>query len=85
MVSEWDFDPDGFVVLEQAARCLDRIEQARRQVDAEGITVEGRYGPRVNPAAMVERDQRALLVRLLRQLGLEQEATPSDRLGFSRG
>jgi hypothetical protein len=34
---------------------------------------------------MVERDQRALLVRLLRQLGLEQEATPSDRLGFSRG
>jgi hypothetical protein len=85
MTSEWDFDPDGLKLLEQAARCLDRIEQARRQIDADGLTIEGRYGPRAHPALTVERDGRALFVRIIRQLGLEQDAPASDRLGFSRG
>lgn len=69
-------DAGGLAVLEQAARCYDRAEEARRMLDREGVVVKDRWGQRKpHPAAPVERDARAQLLAALRQLNIE---TPEE-------
>src|SRR3954447_24221921 len=77
-----DFDLAGheLAVLEQAAKCLDRLVEARELLDVEGICVRDRFGqPRPHPAAAIERDCRIALARLLRELQLGAEA-PEPRI-----
>lgn len=69
-------DAGGLAVLEQAARCYDRAEEARRMLDREGVVTKDRWGQRKpHPAATVERDARAQLLAALRQLNI---ATPEE-------
>jgi nucleotide-binding universal stress UspA family protein len=66
-------DPGGLALLQQAAEAADRIASVRRQIDEQGELLVIKGIPRVNPLCAVERDQRAALVRCLRNLNLDIE------------
>ncbi len=79
IVSEWELDPAELEVLRLALEALDLADRARLDLKA-GLTIEGRYGPRVNPAMAINRDASGLAARLLKQLGLEEMGvTPTNR------
>ena len=68
-----DYELDGaqLALLEEACRSLDRADEARAIVDEAGATFLDRFDqPKVHPAVGVERDQRGLFARLIRELGL---------------
>jgi hypothetical protein len=77
-------DSAGLELLRQAAECADRIGSVRRQIDEHGEMLVIRGVPRVNPLCAVERDQRAALVRCLRNLNLDLEPL-RDRVGRPAG
>jgi hypothetical protein len=66
-------DPAGCELLRQAAEAADRIDSVRKQIDKQGELLVIKGVPRVNPLCAVERDQRAALVRCLRNLNLDLE------------
>ena len=66
-------------VLIQACEAADRAASAKAQVDRDGVTLEGRYGPRIHPAAAVERDARAAVLRSLVALGVVDRRQPTVR------
>lgn len=60
--------------LTVAAEAFDRLVQARGLVDAEGLTIEDRFGQsRAHPALAIERDSRIAYLRAVRELNLEVE------------
>jgi phage terminase small subunit len=64
---DWQYDE-----LSQAAEAADLIAQCRDAVEAEGLTTVDRYGQvRQHPLLTVQRDARNVLLRALRQLGLD--------------
>jgi hypothetical protein len=77
-------DPAGLELLRQAAECADRIASVRQQIDEKGELLVIKGIPRVNPLCPVERDQRAALVRCLRNLNLDIEPL-RDRPGRPPG
>jgi hypothetical protein len=77
-------DPAGLELLRQAAEAADRIASVRRQIDQAGELLVIKGIPRVHPLCMVERDQRAALVRCLRNLNLDLEPL-RDRPGRPSG
>ena len=77
-------DPGGMALLQQAAEAADRIASVRRQIDEQGELLVIKNIPRVNPLCAVERDQRAALVRCLRNLNLDIEPL-RDRPGRPEG
>jgi hypothetical protein len=77
-------DPGGRALLQQAAEAADRIASVRRQIDEQGELLVIKNIPRVNPLCAVERDQRAALVRCLRNLNLDVEPL-RDRPGRPEG
>jgi len=59
-------------LLEQAASTLDRIEQARDQLEQDGGYFVDRWQqPKPHPALAVEKDNKVLFARLVRELGLD--------------
>jgi hypothetical protein len=78
-------DVAGRLQLEQALRCFDRAEQARRVLDKEGVvTLDARGRPKQHPAFAVERDARSLMLALLKSLNLDLEPL-RDRPGRPPG
>jgi phage terminase small subunit len=78
---------DGFALEQHHTRLLtlageawDRCVQAREALDKLGLTVEDRFGfPMPRPEIAVERDSRLAFCRIIRELDLDTEATPSPR------
>jgi hypothetical protein len=77
-------DPAGLELLRQAAEAADRIASVRAQIDQQGELLVIKGIPRVNPLCAVERDQRAALVRCLKNLNLDLEPL-RDRPGRPPG
>jgi len=68
-----------FELLRQSCFCLDRIETAQKEVEKDGKAfIQDRFGQlREHPALKVEKDNRILFARLLRELGLDIATTES--------
>jgi len=57
-----------------AAEARDRCEQARKMLEAAGITTTDARGVvRPHPAVAIERDSRVSFVRIIRELGLADD------------
>ena len=64
--------PHHLRLLTLAAECWDRVEQARETLQRDGMTVVGRFGPKVHPCVNIERDNKILFARLVRELNLSE-------------
>lgn len=66
---------DALLTLESALQAYDRWQQAKGEIDRDGLTGTDRFGQsRLHPACAVERDSRAAMLRALAALGLEPPA-----------
>ena len=67
-------------LLESASVCVDRIAQARRHIRKHGAFLKDRFGQmKENPAGKVERENKILFSRLVRELNLDLETPPANR------
>ena len=73
----FELEPHHRSILERALEALDRLRQAQAAIDRDGITVQGRFGPKAHPATALERDSRIAYLRAIRELGLDLEAPAS--------
>ena len=66
------FDAHQLELLKLACLTLDRVTEARAVLKKEGAYIVDRYGqPREHPAAVTERQNKILFMRLSRELGLD--------------
>ncbi len=69
-----------------AGECWDRVAQAREVLDRVGVTYLDRFGaPRPRPEVAVERDNRIVFARLVREVGLDATAPPDPRIPRGAG
>lgn len=77
VIDDFDFESHHFRILIRVAEAWDRGEQAREQIDRDGITVPDRYGVlKQHPAIAVERDSRTAFFRGIRELALDGVGSP---------
>ena len=67
------FELEGYQLesLRLACEALDRIEDARLAIQKHGLVIEGRLGVKANPACDVEKNNKTIFARLLREIGLD--------------
>jgi len=72
-------------ILREACDCLHRIHEARRRIDQDGgaYYLDRFEQPKSHPALKVEKENRTLFARLIRELGLDisEETRPPGRPG----
>jgi phage terminase small subunit len=66
-------DPGGLALLAVACEASDRVASCRKQLDEEGEVITVRGLPRAHPAAAIERDARAAMIRAIKELHLDIE------------
>jgi P27 family predicted phage terminase small subunit len=64
-------------ILTAAAGCLDRMAEARALIQKDGIVIQGLHSKIAHPAVAIERDARIGFARLVRELGLAEDADES--------
>jgi Phage terminase, small subunit len=70
---DYEFTAAELVLLEEALRSLDRADEARRLVDKHGMVVPTEAGgTKMHPAAVIERDCRAAVATMFKQLKLHE-------------
>ena len=81
LVSEFEFQTEAdWRLLEEAAGCVQRIEECRAVIKEKGLMIPTGTGSwKPNPATNIERDCRILLARLLRELRLNDAPGIDDR------
>jgi P27 family predicted phage terminase small subunit len=73
ITARFTLEPTELELLRLALEAVDRCEEARQVLAAEGITSVGRYGQRLaHPACAIERDARLAAARLFKQLALPE-------------
>jgi P27 family predicted phage terminase small subunit len=85
----WETTVEAYVLQEHHLRLLqlaceawDRAQEAREQLERDGLTVPGREGGvRAHPCIAIERDARLAVARLVRELDLDVEPPVPERLG----
>jgi P27 family predicted phage terminase small subunit len=71
---DYDLEAHHLIILTKACECLDRAEQARKEVAQDGLTVKDRYGSvKPHPCCKIEIDSKNTARLLLRELGLDLE------------
>jgi phage terminase small subunit len=66
--------------LVMACECLDTINSARSEIQKAGEFFIDRWGqPRAHPGFTIIRDQKALFIRIIRELGLDLEIPEAAR------
>lgn len=74
-----EIKPEQEESLYQAAHCLDRIQEARDIIDKEGIVAVDRFGqPKTHPATIVEKDNKALFSRMVKDVFGSASETNGD-------
>jgi hypothetical protein len=76
-------DGGGLAMLKLACESADRAQACREQIDADGVMIRGRTGPREHPLLKAELGARSFTVRTLQRLGLDVE--PVGRPGRPLG
>lgn len=85
IIEDFDLEPHHFEILCRTAEAMDRADAARDLVAKEGLTVVDRYGtPKAHPAVAIERDARVAVLRGLRELGLDVDASEAPRAPRTR-
>jgi phage terminase small subunit len=85
LVTDYDLEPHHVRLLQAAAECWDRLQEARQAVERDGSYLPDRYGQlKPHPAIAVERDSRIAFARLLRELDLDGTPEPDPRLPRKR-
>jgi P27 family predicted phage terminase small subunit len=85
LVSEWSFNGAELEILRTALESRDRYQQARRQIDKEGLTVVSETGVvHKHPAVEVEKIARSGFLQAFKMLGLREDELPA-RLGRPPG
>lgn len=80
ILKDFDLETHHIVILTRACENLDRAEQARLQVVAEGLTTVDRYGSiKPHPCCKIELDAKNSARLLLRELGLDLEPAEAGR------
>jgi phage terminase small subunit len=75
IVADYEMSPHHLELLRLACEALDRATEARLAVEKAGAFFKNRHGEvKPHPGLAVERDNRALFGRLLRELNLDSEA-----------
>lgn len=77
VLSDFDLEEHHFKLLISAAESWDRICSAREVIDAQGMTYNDRFNqPKARPEIAIERDNKVVFARLLRELALDGVDTP---------
>jgi phage terminase small subunit len=85
VVVEFDLADHHLNLLRLACEALDRADAARAAIDLHGTTYVDRFDqPRVRPEVAIERDSRIGYARLVRDLGLDAEASADRRFLVNR-
>ena len=79
VLRDYDLEDHHIRLLRLACESWDRGQQAREQIDRDGLTVRTADGGlKAHPAVAIERDTRLAFARLVRELDLDAGA-PSER------
>ena len=85
VMSEWVLEKKhDLELLEQAARCLDRIENARNALETDGEYLKKGEFKVVHPAVKTEKEFLTLFFRAIKQLDLN-ENKPKKDLNLKKG
>jgi hypothetical protein len=81
VLKEYEFnDTHDFRRLDLAAHCLDRIAECHKVIEAEGVFIKDRFEQlRENPAIKVEKDQKVIFCRIVRELNLDIQPPKESR------
>jgi phage terminase small subunit len=81
VLKEYHFnDSHDFRRLDLASHCLDRIAECNKVVEAEGVFIQDRFEQKKeHPAVKVERDQKVVFCRIIRELNLDIESAKESR------
>ena len=86
VVRDYNLEPHHLKLLQAAAECWDRATQARVAIGKDGITYIDRHkNIRPHPGCQIERDNKTLFSRLLRELALDVEEPSENRPPIIRG
>ena len=77
VVGAYDLEPHHRLLLQATCESWDRMTEAREALKRDGSYLPDRYGGRkAHPALNVERDNRVIFARLIRELDLDGEPAP---------
>jgi phage terminase small subunit len=76
VMTDYQLDRHHLLLLQSACEAFDRAAEARETLAREGLTVVTKHGTKKHPAADIERDQKTLFARLIRELDLDAEPPP---------
>lgn len=73
---DYEFELHHLELLQRACECFDRADQARDEIQKDGLTTVDRYGSiKPHPCVKIETDQKNCARLLLRELGLDLESS----------
>lgn len=85
IINEFEIsDKAGLLILKTALEAFDRMRQAQRIIDKQGLTITDRFGQiRAHPLCPIERDARSQFLLSIKALNLDLE--PIGEIGRPSG